>query len=44
MAELVGYVVKSTFIADFREWVSISQAWVRMQTYSKPSAKPAIWL
>ena len=44
MARPMGSAVRSAFTADSRERIFIGQAWVRTQTYSKPSVKLVIWL
>ena len=41
MTRLANPVERSAFIVDFKGRASIGQAWVKMQTESKPSAGPA---
>ena len=41
MTRLVDPVGRLTFTADFKGQASIGQAWVKMQTKSKPNVGPA---
>ena len=40
MTEPAGSAKKSTFTADSKEQVSISQAWVRTRTKSRTNVRP----